>query len=240
VLARNNDIVLTLFTEYIGQLEGEVAMKAQEGSDLRQENQALMQENERYRGLIETLLRHPAFTPFINDISKDPSVLGLPAQQPKQQQQQMQQPQPQPTPSQQPAQPQQLSSLDQDIKPDFMNFDASQLQLPNQQQQQQQQQDQQQIGLAMIPEENFSKLNLNGFQRPMNFNDYNSVNAYAVTDLPWCDPVELLNDSPANLPITANAFSTSAASTADYSAYSPDMTLLLTRLDGAARKLGTA
>ena len=44
------------FAEYIGQLEGEVAMKTQESNTLRQENQALMQENERYRGLIETLL----------------------------------------------------------------------------------------------------------------------------------------------------------------------------------------
>merc|ERR1712029_1293644 len=54
--------------EYISQLEGEVALKTQEASTLRQENGALLQENERYRGLIETLLRHPAFTPFINDI----------------------------------------------------------------------------------------------------------------------------------------------------------------------------
>jgi len=65
--------------EYIGQLEGEVAMKAQEAQNLRNQNTALMQENDRYRGLIETLLRHPAFTPFIQDISQDPSVLGAPS-----------------------------------------------------------------------------------------------------------------------------------------------------------------
>ncbi|EMC92123.1 hypothetical protein BAUCODRAFT_276951 [Baudoinia panamericana UAMH 10762] len=77
--------------EYIGQLEGELAHKTQECNDLRQQNVGLLQENDRYRGLIETLLRHPAFHPFINDLSKDPSVLGMP-------QSQMQAPPQQPAP----------------------------------------------------------------------------------------------------------------------------------------------
>nr|POF13508.1 bzip-type transcription factor mbz1 [Quercus suber] len=42
---------LTILPEYIGQLESKVVMKAQEATDLRAENQALMQENDRYRGL---------------------------------------------------------------------------------------------------------------------------------------------------------------------------------------------
>lgn len=212
--------------EYISQLEGEVAMKAQESNDLRQENNALMQENDRYRGLIETLLRHPAFTPFINDISNDPSIFGMPQQQP----QQMQQPQPQPTPSQQHPQPQQQPQQPE-VKPEFMNFDASQLQLPSQQQ------DNHQVGMAMIPEENFSKLNITGYQPSMNFNNYQSVNAYAVTDIPARDPLELLLESPVCLPASCSAIaasSTSAASTV----CSADMTFLLAKLDGAARNIG--
>lgn len=214
--------------EYIGQLEGEVAMKAQESNSLRQENQALMHENERYRGLIETLLRHPAFTPFINDISKDPSVLMPPQQQHHRQQQQQQQPSVAPTPQPQQAQPQQSQ---QDMKPDFLNFDASQLQVPSQPQP-----EQQQIGLAMIPENDFSKLNINNFNS-MNFNqNYNGVNAYVVHDLPaGPHPVDLLIDSP-----TRMLYST-ATSTDYFSAPSAStdsgLTVLLAKLDNAARKV---
>ncbi|KAK4545381.1 hypothetical protein LTR36_003561 [Oleoguttula mirabilis] len=220
--------------EYIGQLEGEVAMKVQEANGLRTENTALLQENDRYRGLIETLLRHPAFTPFINDIAQDPSVLGMPQQQARVQPQQQQQQQPpvsRPTP-----QPQQQQHPD--TKPEYMNFDASQLQVPSQQQQQP---DQQQIGLAMIPEENFSKLNINGY-RPamMNFNSFQSVNAYAVTDVPRLDPVNLLAASSVRLPASATS-TTASCSTTDYSAaaysYSSDMTVLLAKLDGTASRM---
>jgi hypothetical protein len=62
--------------EYISQLEGEVAMKAQEANDLRVENRSLQEENGRCRRLIEVLLRHPSYAPFIEDISKDPSIAG--------------------------------------------------------------------------------------------------------------------------------------------------------------------
>lgn len=201
--------------EYIGQLEGEVAMKTQESNNLRQENQALMHENERYRGLIETLLRHPAFTPFINDISKDPSMLM--AHQPQQQQpQQQQQPSVTPTPQ---SQVQQQQQPQQDAKPDFLNFDYSKVTIP------QSQPEQQQVGLSMIPEDHFSKLNINQ-QNPMN--NFNSVNAYAVTDLPNADPVDLLIDSPAALPFSACSAATSSDSGLD---------LLLAKLDRAAGRL---
>lgn len=192
-------------------------MKTQEFNNMRQENQALMHENERYRGLIETLLRHPAFTPFINDISKDPSsLMQVPPQQPQQQHQQSVTPTPQSAPVQ-PQQPQQQQSQ-QDIKPEFMNFDASQLQIP-----QQTQPEQHQVGMAMVPENDFSKLNINGFNS-MNFN-FNSVNAYAVTDVPCPDPVDLLSESPICLPRSASLDCSS------------DMTLLLAKLDNAARNL---
>jgi len=209
-------------------------MKAQEANTLRHENNSLLQENERYRGLIETLLRHPAFTPFINDISKDPSVLNIP-----QMQQQAPQPTPMPPQQQQPVAP---TPQHEDAKPEFMNFDASQLQMPSQQPQvQQPQQQNERVGLATIPENDFSKLNLNSFQA-MNFNNY-SVNAFAVTDLPkGPDLVELLIESPLRLPHSALASldddsDASASSTAyDFSA-SSDLTVLLAKLDSSARKL---
>jgi hypothetical protein len=110
-----------------------------------------------------------------------------------------------------------------------MNFDASQLQIPRQQtqvapaqQQQQQQQGNQRIGLAMVPENDFSKLNINGLQHPMNFN-YQSVNAFPMTSMPMGpDPADLL--------------ATSSASTA-FTNGSLDMNVLLARLDNSARKI---
>ena len=122
-------------------------------------------------------------------------------------------------------------------KPDFMNFDASQLQLPQQQQQQQTEH----VGLAMIPENDFSKLNLNGFQNSMNFQNFHRVNAYAVTEVPkGPDPVDLLIESPVRLPncstvpTTANC---SATSTLDSAICDSDLTVLLAKLDGAARNI---
>lgn len=207
--------------EYISQLEGELALKAQESNSLRQDNSALMQENERYRGLIETLLRHPAFTPFINDISKDPAVLGMP----QQQTQHLQPPAPTPAPQQPQQQPpqqqqqQRQSQPQQDVKPEFLNFDAGQLEIPSQQTQQQQ------INLAMIPEENFSKLNLNnGLRNSVSYNgNHFGVNAYAVTDLPpGPDPRELL--------------AASYDFTTAYDFDAPSASDLLARLDNAARR----
>ena len=65
--------------EYIGQLEGEVAMKTNEANELRTQNMALMEENARSRALIERLLRHPAFTPFLEELSHDESLQPKPA-----------------------------------------------------------------------------------------------------------------------------------------------------------------
>jgi hypothetical protein len=182
-----------------------------------------MEENERYRSLIETLLRHQAFQPFIQDISKDPSVL-LPQ---RQHQPQPQQHQPSITPTQQHPQPQQQQQgpPQQDSKPDFLNFDASQIQIPQSQPEQ--------VGMAMIPENDFSKLNINGFNS-MNFNGFQRVNAFAVTDVPkGPDPVNLLLESPVRLPQSCSA----SASTLESSTYNSDMTVLLAKLDGAARNL---
>jgi len=212
-------------------------MKAQEAATLRSENTALLQENERYRGLIETLLRHPAFTPFINDLSNDPSSLGML----QQQQQSAPQPNPTPAPPQQQSQPQQAVPQ-QDSKPEFLNFDASQLHVPTQQHTAPQQQPQQneRVGLAMIPENDFSKLNLNSFQQSMNYG-FQSVNAFAVTDLPTGpDPVDLLIESPvrplspAQLDFSDFDFAAAPSTTAIAGS---DMTLLLAKLDSSARRL---
>jgi len=214
--------------EYIGQLEGEIALKTQDANNLRNENNALLQENERYRGLIETLLRHPAFTPFLNDLSADPSSLGL------SQLQQKVQPTPapqQPTPQQQQPQPQQHQAPQapqEDVKPEFLNFDASQLQIPQQQSQatptpNAQPQNNERVGLAMIPEGDFSKLNINGMQQPMNFN-YQSVNAFAVTDLPTGpSPTDLLASNHSASPASFNC--------------SSDLNVLLSKLDSSARRV---
>ncbi|KAF2124844.1 hypothetical protein P153DRAFT_379422 [Dothidotthia symphoricarpi CBS 119687] len=57
--------------EYIGQLEGEIAQKVQEANELRTQNLALMEENTRSRAFIERLLRHQAFTPFLDELSRE-------------------------------------------------------------------------------------------------------------------------------------------------------------------------
>jgi hypothetical protein len=209
-------------TEYIGQLEGELALKNQETATLRNENQSILAENERYRGLIETLLRHPAFSPFINDISRDPQQLFPQPPQQQQQRQPQQQPQQQAvTPTPQQAQPQ---VQQQDMKPEYPDFDASQLQIPMSQQEQQHT-----VNLVTIPEEPFNKLNLYG-NRSMNFNNNYSVNAYALTELPTGpDPMNLLLESPAYLP---HASSAASSTTLD-----SDLDLFLAKLDSAARRI---
>jgi hypothetical protein len=51
-----------------------VAAKANECNDLKRQNTALMEENARFRSLAEKLLAHPAFHPFLEDLSRDPSL----------------------------------------------------------------------------------------------------------------------------------------------------------------------
>ena len=45
-----------------------------EANELRIQNEALMEENARSREFIEKLLRHPAFHPFLDDLSRDPAI----------------------------------------------------------------------------------------------------------------------------------------------------------------------
>jgi len=60
--------------EYIGQLEGEVAIKVNEANELRNENRLLREENARSRAFIERLLRHQAFTPFLEELSREEAL----------------------------------------------------------------------------------------------------------------------------------------------------------------------
>lgn len=61
--------------EYIGQLEGEVAVKAQEANDLRVQNRQLMEENTRLTDLTRMLLSSQAFSSFLTELSAN----GMPA-----------------------------------------------------------------------------------------------------------------------------------------------------------------
>ena len=61
--------------EYIGQLEGELAVKNQEANDLRAHNRQLLEENTRLTDLTRMLLSSQAFSGFLNDLSAN----GMPA-----------------------------------------------------------------------------------------------------------------------------------------------------------------
>ncbi|KAK7888474.1 hypothetical protein LTR67_008820 [Exophiala xenobiotica] len=61
--------------EYITQLEGEVAVKVQEATDLRNQNQQLREENTRLTDLTRMLLSSQAFSGFLQELSHS----GIPA-----------------------------------------------------------------------------------------------------------------------------------------------------------------
>lgn len=144
--------------EYIGQLEGEVAMKNNECNELRLQNRALMEENARSRAFIERLLRHQAFTPFLEELSRDESLDVKPAQ--------VSSSVPTPTPA----------PNRKDLNP-----------YPSQQFQGIPQAENPQIGMALIPETqlDLSMLNLNNnWAMPsMGFN-FQQPQVYSVMELP--------------------------------------------------------
>lgn len=113
------------------------------------------------------------------------------------------------------------------MKPEYPDFDASQLQIPMAPQEQQHT-----VNLVSIPEEPFNKLNLYGNQSMNGFSNY-SVNAYAVTDLPsGPNPVNLLADPSAYLP-----YATSTATSTTSNAIDSGLDMLFAKLDSAARSL---
>jgi len=81
--------------EYISQLEGEIAVKVNENSDLRAQNRALMEENTRLSDLTRMLLSSPSFSGFLDTLASNPAAAQSAVQsvQQPQQQQQIEQPQ---------------------------------------------------------------------------------------------------------------------------------------------------
>ncbi|KAF2683739.1 hypothetical protein K458DRAFT_339837 [Lentithecium fluviatile CBS 122367] len=151
--------------EYIGQLEGEVAMKTNEANELRTQNRALMEENARSRAFIERLLRHQAFTPFLEELSREEGLDTKPVM---------------PT----------LSSASTTPTPTPVRKDLN----PYQNQQfggMSSQPNNPQIGMTLIPETplDISMLNLNSNNWGVNSNNMGSFNfqqpqVFAVTELP--------------------------------------------------------
>jgi hypothetical protein len=116
-------------------LEGEIAVKVNENTDLRSQNRALMEENTRLSDLTRMLLSSPSFSGFLDTLATNPAAAqtAQAIQQPQQQQQQPQQMEPQ-----------------RQIRKDINPYAA-------------QQQMQQHVGMTMIPEQpmDFSMLDLN-------------------------------------------------------------------------------
>ncbi|KAF1954786.1 hypothetical protein CC80DRAFT_517376 [Byssothecium circinans] len=149
--------------EYIGQLEGEVAIKVQEANELRTQNLALMEENARSRAFIERLLRHQAFTPFLEELSRDEAV------QPKPVMSTMSSASTTPTPTPVRKEPSMYAN---------QQFNG----MPSQP-------ETRHIGMALIPETplDMSMLNINGNSWGMNNNSsftYQQPQVFAVLELP--------------------------------------------------------
>lgn len=53
-------------------------MKVQEANELRNQNNALMEENRRQQAFIERLLRHQAFNPFLEELVKEQQEMSAP------------------------------------------------------------------------------------------------------------------------------------------------------------------
>ncbi|KAB8748980.1 hypothetical protein FH972_026531 [Carpinus fangiana] len=61
--------------EYISQLEGEVAARTEEATSLRARNNHLFNQNQQLLQLTQTMLNHPAFGTFMQELQHNPSML---------------------------------------------------------------------------------------------------------------------------------------------------------------------
>ncbi len=127
--------MLTFFEEYIGQLEGEVAIKVSECNELKTQNRNLMDQNHQLTRLTQYVLRHPAFASVLADMSRDPSIIGQVEQPPS-------------APIRPPP-----TSAPREVQPYIT---------PTKQETESQSNETTQVGLSMVPESNldFSMLNL--------------------------------------------------------------------------------
>ena len=167
-------------TEYIGQLEGELAGKVDEANDLRAQNQQLREENTRLTDLTRMLLSSQAFSGFLQELSQS----GMP---PPNFQKGVQQQKPIPTQAQPQPRP---------TKKD-VNTTTAAKQMHSQQPQ---------IGMALIPETpvDYPVLQPNGWMSALPTNDFQ---VYAVTEMPTPPVLDLeaLSGKPTSSKVTSKA-----------------------------------
>lgn len=75
IITTSTIAVTNATTEYISQLEGEIAVKVNENTDLRTQNRALMEENTRLSDLTRMLLSSPSFSGFLDTLSQNPAAV---------------------------------------------------------------------------------------------------------------------------------------------------------------------
>lgn len=158
----NNKINANSFTEYIGQLENEVAQKAQEANELRVQNRQLLEENQRLTDLTRMLLSSNSFAGFLQELSQTGG--NLPSNLPTQRQPTQHQSQPQQAPQPQP------------IRKDIPAHEASQ-QIRNSQ-------THMQVGMTLIPE---VPVDVSVFDGPASWNNVlpsNDFQVFSMTDMP--------------------------------------------------------
>jgi ribonuclease Z len=155
--------------EYIGQLEGEVAVKVQEANDLRTQNQQLREENNRLTDLTRMLLSSQAFSGFLQELSQS----GLPASSVQNISQQMKH-----APSQTQAQTQ---SQSQPQQKDVVAHDgAHQMHVQ-----------QPQIGMALIPETHMDFSTFQPSNAWMTALPTNDFQVYSVMEMPEAPTLDL-------------------------------------------------
>ncbi|KIW18895.1 hypothetical protein PV08_03184 [Exophiala spinifera] len=162
--------------EYIGQLEGEVAAKAQEANELRTQNQQLREENTRLTDLTRMLLSSQAFSGFLQELSQS----GLPAPN-------VQVDAPKPKPGQNQSQPQ-----SEPVKKDVATHNGTQ----------QMHVQQPQIGMALVPE---IPMDFAAFQPStawMTALPSNDFQVFALRELPQAPilDIEALSSKSASIP----------------------------------------
>ncbi|KAJ9298863.1 transcriptional regulator family: bZIP [Paecilomyces variotii] len=147
--------------EYIGQLEGEVAIKTNEANELRMQNRALFEENARLTDLTRMLLSSPHFSSFLNDFSLN----GIPSSQPQQQQQVQQTVV---------SQPQMQQNHQKDVNPARVAQDFQMQQNP-------------QVGMVMVPEQSVNvptmDMNAGGWNSGIDMN-FTNAPVFAVFEVP--------------------------------------------------------
>lgn len=165
-----------LFSEYIGQLEGEIATKQSENDGLRVKNEALVAENTRLTDLTRMLLSSPAFSTFLNDLS----ATGVPTSIPEPSQPQNQTATPRPEPA-----------TRKDVNPNENT---------PQQTSDQQQDNMMHVGLTVIPEESSFNYTMTeplnaGYNNNLDFGGLYDAQVYAVTSIPQGPAVDSIEFS---------------------------------------------